>query len=102
MAEIHDRSTAQEKRLASTVGGQRSSRSGAGWLRKSDVRSERFLYEAKSTASKKSITLNEEMFRKNRQHAYVQGRVPVLAFELAGRRYVVVDEATWIEESGGG
>ena len=103
MAEIHRRSAAQEKALAGAVkGGQVSARSGAGWLRKADVRSERFLYEAKSTNNKKSYTIKEDDLAKIRQHGFIQQRPGVLVFDLNGRSYCVVAQELWIEETGGG
>jgi hypothetical protein len=37
-----------------------------------------------------------------RAHAHVEGRVPVLTFQMEGREYAVIPMDVWIEESGGG
>jgi hypothetical protein len=81
----------QEKRTADTYKGSRNARSGAGWLRKNDVRSHEYLIENKLTENKKTITLKEIDLRDLRD------RVPVLQFDLAGRRYVVIGEDDFLE-----
>lgn len=102
MTEHHDRSRAQEKRLAKSVNGQQAARSGAGHIRKGDVRSKRFLYEAKTTGNR-TFTLKADDLAKVRKQAFDQGREGgVMTIELGGREYAVVLMSTWIEESGGG
>ena len=61
-------------------------------MRKNDVRSETFLIENKLTTATKSITLKEVDLRELRQRAILEDRVPVLQFDVAGRRYVVLGE----------
>lgn len=89
------RSVAQEKRLAKKTGGTVSPQSGAGTRRKADVRNKRFLIEAKCRQDPKarSITIREDDLRKIERHAAVEGRIPVLSFELNGRDYVILQEA---------
>jgi hypothetical protein len=81
----------QESRLANLLGGERNAGSGNGWSRKNDVRSPRFLVEAKWT-SKKSYSLKAQELRQLEHNAAMDNRIPVLCIELGGRRYVVVPE----------
>lgn len=85
------RSQAQEKRLAEKHGGQVSAASGAFWSRKGDVRSDRMLIEAKTTANK-SFSVTRVVMDKIEKEAILDGRMPVLAVEIAGRNYVVLTE----------
>lgn len=87
----------QEKRTAKTYKGSRNARSGAGWLRKNDVRSHEYLIENKLTENKKTITLKELDLRELRDRALLEDRIPVLQFDLAGRRYVVIGEDDFLE-----
>ena len=87
----------QEKRTANTYKGSRNARSGAGWLRKNDVRSHEFLIENKLTENKKTITLKEIDLRELRDRALLEDRIPVLQFDLANRRYVVIIEDDFLE-----
>lgn len=68
--------------------------SGAGWKRKHDVRSEGVLWEMKRTG-KKQITLKANDLESVRREAILEGRIPLLGFELNGRNYVVVEENDW-------
>jgi hypothetical protein len=92
MAWEHDASRAQEVRTAKTHGGQRSIMSGAGWLRKNDVWTERFLIENKTTGNKASITLKFKDLLELWRNAVRADRIPVLQFDLNNRRYVVLTE----------
>jgi len=103
VAATHDASKRQEKNLAASVrGGKVTPRSGAGWMKKADVRSERFLYEAKTTGTK-SYSLTAVNLEKLRKQAYESGReCGIMVIQLGGREYAVLPMPTWIEESGGG
>ena len=81
----------QESRLANLLGGERNAGSGNGWSRKQDVRSKKFLVEAKWT-SKKSFSIKADALRQLEHNAAIEDRIPVLAIELGGRRYVLVRE----------
>lgn len=100
--QIMKTSRKQEKRTADTYKGSRNAGSGSFWLRKNDVRSAEFLFENKFTTNKKSITLKEVDLRELNERAITEDRVPVLQFDLAGRRYVVLVEDDFIEMSGQG
>jgi hypothetical protein len=93
-------SVAQEKRTATTYGGQVNVMSGAGWMRKADVRTERYLIENKTSVSKvaKSYSVKAIDLRDLRKQAAKEGRVPILQFDLGGHRYVVLDEDDFLEE----
>lgn len=90
----------QEKRTADTYKGSRNAGSGSGWMRKNDVRSVEFLFENKFTTNKKSITLKETDLRELVERAILEDRTPVLQFDLANRRYVVLVEDDFVEMIG--
>jgi hypothetical protein len=93
------RSQAQEKRIAKSTGGSRNAGSGNGWQRKHDVRSggqEGFLWEMKRT-DKKQITIKASDLDSVRKIAWQEGRTPVFHIELAGRRYVLLEEPDFME-----
>lgn len=80
-----------ERRLEKAISGKRTAASGAFWSRKGDVRSDDLLVEHKYTAAK-SISLTHTVLDKIRTEAIMDGRMPVLAFHLCGRDYVVISE----------
>lgn len=86
------KSKKQEIRTADTYRGSRNARSGAGWMRKNDVRSHNFLIENKLTGNLKGITLKAMDLIDLRERAILEDRTPVLQFDCAGRRYVVLSE----------
>jgi hypothetical protein len=94
------KSRAQEAKTALLHGGQRNGGSGSGWSRKGDVRTKFTLIEAKRTDARQ-ITLKATDLEKIWAEAWAEGRIPVLGFELAGRRYVVLNEDDYLEEHGG-
>lgn len=69
-------------------------------MRKNDVRSIEFLFENKFTTNKKSITLKESDLRELTERAILEDRMPVLQFDLANRRYVVLVEDDFVEMIG--
>ena len=91
----------QERRTAKRYNGQRSPRSGAGHSRKNDVRNEHLLIENKTTGNRTQITLHTKDLELLRCNASVEGRVPVLQFDLAGRNYVVLHEGDFYDRLGG-
>lgn len=95
--EILRKSRKQEKRSADSYRGSRNSGSGNGWVRKNDVRSEKFLIENKTTIGTKSITLKEVDLRELREHAILEDRIPVLQFDIGNRGYVVLTESDFLE-----
>lgn len=86
----------QEARIAAALGGRRRPGSGAFWSAKGDVRTNGELIEAKYTA-KKQITVSAAVLRKIELEAVSEGRMPVLAIEVAGRDYVVIPLDDFVE-----
>lgn len=81
-----------EKRLARKFEGSRNAGSGSFWSRKNDVRSSMFLIEHKYTAAKKSMSVKLEWLDDVWRNAVVEGLMPVLAFHLGGKNYVILSE----------
>lgn len=100
------RSRAQEKRCATDLGGVLQPRSGAGHTRKGDVRTSRnaelteLLIENKRTDNRKSITLKATDLDGIWQYATLEGRIPVLGFELNNQDYYVIRKDDLIEIRG--
>lgn len=92
-------SDAQEKRTADTYGGQVNPRSGAGWRRKADVTTPDFLIENKTKMSPdaKSYSVKALDLRDLTKRARLEGRTPLLQFDLGGHRYVVLNEDDLLE-----
>ena len=84
----------QESRLADLLGGECNAGSGNGWSRKNDVRSKRYQVEAKLTEAA-SFRLRLADLQSLASNADREGRTPVLAVEIQGRRYVVLREQDW-------
>lgn len=97
---ILKKSLKQEKRTADTYKGSRNAGSGNGWMRKNDVRTKLFLFENKLTTATKSITIKEVDLRELTERAIIEDRTPVLQFDLAGRRYVILNEDDFVEMTG--
>ena len=95
---INKASAKQEKRTANSYKGSRNARSGAGWLRKNDVRAENFLIENKLTTGLTQITLKALDLVELRERAIIENRLPVLQFDIGGRRYVVIPEDDFLEK----
>jgi|TARA_Y100000310_G_scaffold67392_1_gene62719 hypothetical protein len=96
MADIHRRSKKQEERSAETYKGSRNVMSGAGWVRKNDIRAEDLLIENKFT-DKKAYSIKSEEMVKLARTAILEDRVPVLQVDLGGRSYVVLLEDDFLE-----
>ena len=94
---INKASIKQEKRTATSYKGSRNARSGAGWLRKNDVRAENFLIENKLTTGLTQITIKAVDLIELRERAIIEERVPILQFDIGGRRYVVIPEDDFLE-----
>jgi hypothetical protein len=95
--DIIKKSRKQEKRSADTYRGSRNAGSGSGWMRKNDVRSKEFLIENKLTIATKSITIKDVDLRELRERAIIEDRVPILQFDLANRRYIILTEDDFLE-----
>jgi hypothetical protein len=79
----------QEKSVAKRLGGQLTVGSGSRWFNKGDVRTECYLVECKTTG-KLSYTIKSSELRKIETEALLEGRNPVLVFDLDGRRYAIL------------
>lgn len=89
---IQKTSKKQEERSAKIYRGSRNPMSGAGWVKKNDVRSETLLIENKFTDNKKSYTIKTTELVELTKRAVMEDRIPVLQFDLGGKHYVVLNE----------
>lgn len=92
----------QEKRTAAAYKGSRNVMSGAGWVRKADVRTEDYMIEnkAKIKPGAKSFTVKDQDMRDLTKRAILEGRVPVWQVDINGNRYVVLNEDDFLEMAG--
>jgi hypothetical protein len=92
-------SVAQEKRTAEKYRGSRNAMSGAGWVRKADVRTEDFMIENKLKMSKdaKSYSMKAIELRDLVKRARLEGRIGLLQFDLGGHSYVTLREDDFLE-----
>lgn len=96
MNDINRRSKKQEERTAERYNGSRNVMSGAGWVRKNDVRTIDLLVENKFTDKKSYSIVSQEMVKLSRT-AILEDRIPVLQVDLGGRSYVVLSENDFLE-----
>mgnify|MGYP004102756529 FL=1 len=96
MNDINRRSKKQEERTAEKYNGSRNVMSGAGWVRKNDVRTIDLLVENKFTDKKSYSIVSQEMVKLSRT-AILEDRIPVLQVDLGGRSYVVLLENDFLE-----
>jgi len=94
--DINRRSKKQEERTAERYNGSRNVMSGAGWVRKNDVRTIDLLVENKFTDKKSYSIVSQEMVKLART-AILEDRIPVLQVDLGGRSYVVLLENDFME-----
>jgi|TARA_B100000809_G_scaffold213099_1_gene217305 hypothetical protein len=94
--DINRRSKKQEERTAEKYNGSRNVMSGAGWVRKNDVRTIDLLVENKFTDKKSYSIVSQEMVKLSRT-AILEDRIPVLQVDLGGRSYVVLLENDFLE-----
>lgn len=90
-------SRSQERVTAQLHGGRVQPGSGNTWARKGDVRTKFTLIENKRTDAKQ-ITLKDVDLRKIWTEAWAEGRMPIIGFELSGRRYIVQLEDDYLEQ----
>ena len=93
-------SNKQEKKVAKAVGGKQVANSGATKFSKGDVRTDNWLFEAKTkTTPSGSMTIKREWLDKNAEEAFAMGKyysAVVIDFGY-GENYYIVDEKTFIE-----
>jgi Holliday junction resolvase len=71
--------------------------SGNGWAKKGDVRTKVTLIENKRT-DQRQITIKAADLEKIWTEAWSEGRKPVLQFDLGGKRWVIQEEADYLED----
>ena len=91
------RSRQQERTTARLHGGRVQPGSGNSWARKGDVRTKLTLIENKRTDATQ-ITLKDKDLRKIWTEAWSEGRMPLIGFEVGGRRYIVQLEDDYLEQ----
>jgi hypothetical protein len=101
-SESQKRSKKQEERTAKAYKGSRNVMSGAGWVRKADVRTEEFMIETKlkMDPDAKSYSVKAVDMRDLVKRARLEGRIPLLQIDLAGHRYVVLPEDDFLDICG--
>ena len=78
----------QEKSVARRLDGDLTVSSGNKWFNKGDVRTSTHLVECKTTG-KLSYNIKSSELRKIETEALLEGKNPVLVFDLDGRRYAI-------------
>lgn len=96
---VQKKSDAQEKRTAKTYGGTLNAMSGAGWMRKADVRTPDFMIENKTRmdVNAKYYSVKSVDLRDLTKRARLEGRTALLQFDLGGHRYVILNEDDLLE-----
>jgi hypothetical protein len=99
MSDSGKKSKRQEERTAKAYKGSRNAMSGAGWVRKADVRTEEFMIEnkLKMDPNAKSYSIKSVDMRDLVKRARLEGRIPLMQIDLAGHRYVVLTEDDFLE-----
>jgi len=99
MSDSGKKSKRQEERTAKAYRGSRNAMSGAGWVRKADVRTEEFMIEnkLKMDPDAKSYSIKSVDMRDLVKRARLEGRIPLMQIDLAGHRYVVLTEDDFLE-----
>lgn len=90
------RSLLQEKSLAKKLHGRRQPCSGALETMKGDIKTARFLVEAKTT-EKRQYTLKLDTLLKLQKEAFGCRKDPVLALQIGGKNYMVIPENLFLE-----
>jgi hypothetical protein len=96
------KSRQQEDKTATQYRGSRNAMSGAGWVRKADVRSEHFLIECKTKMdpNAKSYSIKAKEMHDLTKRARLEGRLPLFKVDMGGRSYVVLNEDDFLDMIG--
>lgn len=96
------KSQKQEKRVAKAMGGTINAMSGAGWVRKADVRTDDYMVECKTKMdpNAKSTTIRAKDLRDLTKRAYAEGRIPLYVIEFGPHSYVMLPEDDWLDTIG--
>lgn len=90
----------QEKRIAKAVGGTIVPNSGAIKFGAGDVRTDKWLFEAKTkTSESQSFSVKKSWLDKNKEEMFAMGKeYSALVFDFGdGNNYYVLDEKTFLE-----
>jgi hypothetical protein len=91
------KSRKQEKQTADRYKGSRNAGSGAGWMRKNDVRTDKLLIENKFTDNVKGYSVKVKDMNELRKQALMENRIPVLQIEIGGVRFITMYEDDFME-----
>ena len=92
-------SNRQEKKIAKAVGGKQVANSGATAFSKGDVRTDNWLFEAKTKMNvAQSFSIKKEWLLKNREEMFAMGKsYNALVFDFGdGNNYYILDEKTFL------
>ena len=93
-------SSKQEKKIAKAVGGKQVANSGATAFQKGDVKTDLWLFEAKTkTSESQSFSIKKEWLLKNKEEMFAMGKsYSALVFDFGdGNNYYVLDEKTFLQ-----
>lgn len=93
-------SSKQEKHIAKVTGGKQVANSGATSFSKGDVRTEDWLFEAKTkTSESQSMSIKKEWLLKNKEEMFAMGKAySALVFDFGdGKNWYVIDEKTFLK-----
>ena len=89
-------STQQETQVAKAVGGKRTANSGATLWSKSDIVTDQWALECKTTTKPvKSFAVKKEWIEKNKEEAFAMRKdysAVVIQFEPDGENYYIIDQ----------
>lgn len=88
-------SNKQEKKIAKEVGGKQTANSGATKFSKGDIRTNKFLIEAKTvTKEQKSFTVKRDWIEKNQEEAFAMGKMfSAVAIDFGdGEQFYIINQ----------
>lgn len=92
-------SSRQEKKIAKAVGGRTVANSGATTFSKGDIRTDNWLFEAKTkTSESDSFTIKRAWIAKNKEEAFSMGKdYNALVIDFGdGKQFYLIDEKTFL------
>ena len=89
----------KEKDDAKSIGGKRVRGSGNRWYNPGDVKSDKYLIEAKQT-DKKSYSLSKEKLNKLYEEALFSYRTPIFSIRIQDVDVVLMFKEDWLKMSG--
>lgn len=88
----------QERRVARRFGGSTTPGSGNGWVRKADVRTDKYLIECKTT-TKESYRITLDTWEKIWKEALTDDRIPVMIVDIDGTEIMIADPTDFMIEA---